>query len=120
MFYLPVVCTHTDTKSPEYYKSLEKNTILNEHPVFNGIKPIPLKSWRLTSFSSWKCSLAITVNGRLLASLVGRLVCHNFLKSYASMLLTGHLFPVVRFFYEFMITDLCLLDSTDSTAAFGP
>ena len=36
VFYLPRVCTHTDTKgkqSPEYFKIFEKITIFNEHPV---------------------------------------------------------------------------------------
>ena len=36
VFYLPGVCTHTDTKgkqSPEYFKIFEKNTIFNEHLV---------------------------------------------------------------------------------------
>ena len=34
VFYLPVVCTHTDTKSPEYSKIFgKKNTIFNEHSV---------------------------------------------------------------------------------------
>jgi len=40
VFYLPGVCTLTDTegktekgKSPEYFKIFEKNTIFNEHPV---------------------------------------------------------------------------------------
>ena len=40
VFYLPVVCTHTDTRgetetgqSPEYFKILGKNTTFNEHPV---------------------------------------------------------------------------------------
>ena len=37
VFYLPCVCTHTDTEGKarvrNISKSLEKNTILNEHPV---------------------------------------------------------------------------------------
>ena len=36
VFYLPGVCTHTDTEgkqSPEYLKKIGKNTIFNEHPV---------------------------------------------------------------------------------------
>ena len=40
VFYLPGVCTHTDTKgktekdqSPEYSKIFGKNSIFNEHPV---------------------------------------------------------------------------------------
>ena len=40
VFYLPGVCTHTDTEGEQrktrvrnILKSLEKNTILNEHPV---------------------------------------------------------------------------------------
>ena len=36
VFYLPGVCTHTDTEgkqSPEYFNILRKNTIFNEHPV---------------------------------------------------------------------------------------
>ena len=36
VFYLPGVCTHTDTEgkqSPEYFLKIEKNTIFNEHPV---------------------------------------------------------------------------------------
>ena len=36
VFYLPGVCTHTDTEgkqSPEYFKIFEKNTIFYEHPV---------------------------------------------------------------------------------------
>ena len=36
VFYLPGVCTHTDTEgkqSPEYFKIFGKNTIFNEHPV---------------------------------------------------------------------------------------
>ena len=39
VFYLPYVCTHTDTeetekgKCPEYFKIFEKNTIFDEHPV---------------------------------------------------------------------------------------
>ena len=41
VFYLPGVCTHTDTvgkqrnTSLEYFKILRKNTIFNEHPVPN-------------------------------------------------------------------------------------
>ena len=42
VFYLPGVCTHTDTegkqekgKSPEYFIIFEKNTIFNEHPVYD-------------------------------------------------------------------------------------
>ena len=40
VFYLPGMCTHTDTEgeqrkaSPEYFKIFGKNTIFNEHPVF--------------------------------------------------------------------------------------
>ena len=37
VFYLPGVCTHTDTErkqSPEYFEIFEKNTIFNERPVF--------------------------------------------------------------------------------------
>ena len=36
VFYLPGVCTHTDTEgkqSSEYSKKIGKNTIFNEHPV---------------------------------------------------------------------------------------
>ena len=40
VFYLPVVCTHTDTEGKQskakvrnIFKNLEKNTIFNEHPV---------------------------------------------------------------------------------------
>ena len=36
VFYLPGVCTHTDTEgkqSPEYFLKFSKNTIFNEHPV---------------------------------------------------------------------------------------
>ena len=36
VFYLPGVCTHTDTEgkqSLEYFKIFGKNTIFNEHPV---------------------------------------------------------------------------------------
>ena len=36
VFYLPGMCTHTETKgkqSPEYSKIFGKNTIFNEHPV---------------------------------------------------------------------------------------
>ena len=36
VFYLPGVCTHTDTKGKqrkEYFKIFGKNTIFNEHPV---------------------------------------------------------------------------------------
>ena len=36
VFYLPGVCTHTDTEgkqSPEYFNILRKYTIFNEHPV---------------------------------------------------------------------------------------
>ena len=36
VFYLPGVCTHTDTEgkqSPEYFLKIGKNTIFNEHPV---------------------------------------------------------------------------------------
>ena len=40
VFYLPVVCTHTDTKGKQrqtrvrnILKALEKKTIFNEHPV---------------------------------------------------------------------------------------
>ena len=36
VFYLPGVCTHTDTEgkqSQEYFKIFGKNTIFNEHPV---------------------------------------------------------------------------------------
>ena len=36
VFYLPGVCTHTDTEgkqSPEYFFLIGKNTIFNEHPV---------------------------------------------------------------------------------------
>ena len=38
VFYLPLMCTHTDTEgkqSPEYFLKIGKNTISNEHPVFN-------------------------------------------------------------------------------------
>ena len=37
VFYLPGVCTHTDTEgkqSTEYFKKFGKNTIFNEHPVY--------------------------------------------------------------------------------------
>ena len=37
VFYLPGVCTYTNIevkqRSQEYFKTLEKNTIFNEHPV---------------------------------------------------------------------------------------
>ena len=36
VFYLPGVCTHTDTEgkqSSEYFEKFGKNTIFNEHPV---------------------------------------------------------------------------------------
>ena len=36
VFYLPGVCTHTDTEgkqSPEYFLKIEKSTIFNDHPV---------------------------------------------------------------------------------------
>ena len=36
VFYLPGLCTHTDTEgkqSPEYFNILRKHTIFNEHPV---------------------------------------------------------------------------------------
>ena len=43
VFHLPGVCTNTDTKGKQrktrvqnILKSLEKNTILNEHPVYEG------------------------------------------------------------------------------------
>ena len=38
VFYLPGVCTHTDAEgkqTSEYLKKIEKNTIFNEHPVYN-------------------------------------------------------------------------------------
>ena len=42
VFYLPGVCTYTDTEGKQkkarvqnILKSLEKNTILNEHPVYS-------------------------------------------------------------------------------------
>ena len=38
VFYLPVVCTHTDNEgkqNPEYLNNSEKNTIFNEHPVLS-------------------------------------------------------------------------------------
>ena len=37
VFYLPGVCTYTDTEgkqSPEYFLKFGKSTIFNEHPVF--------------------------------------------------------------------------------------
>ena len=36
VFYLPGVCTHTDTErkqSPKYFKIFKKNTIIKEHAV---------------------------------------------------------------------------------------
>ena len=42
VFYLPGVCTHTDTEGKqckEYFKIFGKNTIFNEHPVFLLISP---------------------------------------------------------------------------------
>ena len=45
VFYLPGVCTHTDTEGKtrvrNILKSLEKNTIFNEHPV---VPLIPLSA----------------------------------------------------------------------------
>ena len=45
VFYLPGVCTHTDTEGKQrkarvwnILKFLEKNTIFNEHPVSSKIK----------------------------------------------------------------------------------
>ena len=45
VFYLPGVCTHTDTEGKQrkprvwnILKSSEKNTIFNEHPVSSGAK----------------------------------------------------------------------------------
>ena len=42
VFYLPGVCTHTDTEGKQrktrvenFFESSEKNTIFNEHPVVN-------------------------------------------------------------------------------------
>ena len=38
VFYLPGLCSHTDTEgkqSPEFFKKFGKNTIFNEHPVDN-------------------------------------------------------------------------------------
>ena len=43
VFYLPGVCTHTETEekqSPEYLKEFGKNTMFNEHPVINTGKII--------------------------------------------------------------------------------
>ena len=40
VFYLPGVCTHTDTEgkqSPEYFNILRKNTIFNEHRPVHAI-----------------------------------------------------------------------------------
>ena len=42
VFYLPGVCTHTDTEgkqSSEYSKKIGKNTIFNRHPVDDGMEP---------------------------------------------------------------------------------
>ena len=43
VFYLPCVCSHTDTEGEQrkarvrnILRSLKKNTIINEHPVFGG------------------------------------------------------------------------------------
>ena len=46
VFYLPVVCTNSDTmnridQSPIYSKILGKNTIFNEHPVPVNSQTIP-------------------------------------------------------------------------------
>ena len=44
VFYLPGVCTHTDTEgkqSPEYIYKIRKNTIFNEHPVSPAGSPRP-------------------------------------------------------------------------------
>ena len=38
VFYLPGVCTHTETEgkqSPKYFQIFEINTIFNEHPVYD-------------------------------------------------------------------------------------
>ena len=43
VFYLPGVCTHTDTKgkqSTEYSKIFGKNTIFNKHPVVDAKLPL--------------------------------------------------------------------------------
>ena len=42
MFYLPGVCTHTDTEgkqSPEYLQKFGKHTIFNKHPVEERLVP---------------------------------------------------------------------------------
>ena len=52
VFYLPGVCTHTDTKgkqSPEFSKIFGKNTIFNEHPVFKNMLAFPSWSDNLNS-----------------------------------------------------------------------
>ena len=33
VFYLPGVCTHTDTEGKQSPENMLKNTIFNEHPV---------------------------------------------------------------------------------------
>ena len=40
VFYLPALCTQTDTEgkqSSEYLEKFGKNTIFNEHPVFKSL-----------------------------------------------------------------------------------
>ena len=72
VFYLPGVCTHTDTEgkqSSEYFKKFENNTIFNEHPVlatifapavmyayfWPGIKTIETGDWTMLTCSREKC-----------------------------------------------------------------
>ena len=50
MFYLPGMCTHTDTgenrERPESGISSEKNTIFNEHPVhLNDLERVLNPEW---------------------------------------------------------------------------
>ena len=56
LFYLPGVCTHTDTKGkkiPEYSKIFEKNKIFNEHSVcLNGAHHLIYIQIRIT----WLCT----------------------------------------------------------------
>ena len=60
VFYLPCVCTLTDTEGEQRKARVRKNTIFNEHPVRKRSIAIELVSYRdLESQNTWAGKLEI-------------------------------------------------------------